>query len=266
MAFSGLGYAEKRTPSIELFTSVPFGPYGLEYAGWMFYGGGMELLNKYFNKKNMIVIPAILLPPEASGWFNKRINKKEDLKGLRIRVYGLARSIFEYLGAKPIILPGQEIKEAFINGIIDAAEFSTPAIDEDLQLYDVAKYYYFPGWHQPGTFLFIYLNKDKWQKLPDKYRNIIQLVCRYLVYDEYIRLQDSEKNVIEKLRGKIQIEIWSPKMIQVFYSAWEKIVEENNRIDPEFKKIWLSIMKYRTQYNYWNELNKQFQEPVKETK
>jgi TRAP-type mannitol/chloroaromatic compound transport system substrate-binding protein len=260
IAFSGLGYSEQRNPSTELFTSVPFGPFGLEYAGWMFHGGGVELLNEYFKDKNMIVIPAILLPPEASGWFNKKIEKKEDLKNLKIRSYGLTRQIFQKLGAKPVIIPGQNIKEAFIKKTIDAAEFSSPAIDESLEIYKVAKYYYFPGWHQPGTFLFIYFNKDKWQKLPSNYQSIIQFVCRYLVYNEYIKIQDSEKNAIERLKTKTNIQTWSAEMMKTFYLAWQEVVEENNKTDPAFKKILESISKYRTNYSYWNELNKQLQE------
>jgi TRAP-type mannitol/chloroaromatic compound transport system substrate-binding protein len=254
-AFSGLGYVVHKHPAIELFTSLPFGPSPLIYAGWMYYGGGLKLLNQYFADSNIIVIPSILLPPEASGWFKKQITSPDDLKGLKIRAYGLARPVLKNLGAKPVMLPAHKLYNAFKSGEIDAAEFSSPSIDSKLRLYEVAKYYYFPGWHQPATFLFIYFNKKTWNKIPYQYRVIIQTACRYLVFSNYIQIEAAQKEAIENLSKKTIINNWSPEMLKTFYTAWKQVIENYSKEDPKFHQIWQSIQQYQKKHQYWKHLN-----------
>lgn len=254
-AFSGLAYAVKEQPATELLTSVPFGLTPMQYAGWMYQGGGIELLNNYFANQNLVVMPGILLPPESSGWFKKEINHPQDLQGLKIRAYGLARPIFEALGAKTVMMPADQLYEALKIGKLDAAEFSAPSVDQNLKLNEVTKYLYFPGFHQPSTFLFLYFNKKMWDNLPPQYQAIIKTASRYLVFDNYLSVEASQQRAVELLKTKVHIRNWSPEMLQTYRKAWNQTVETYSKTDPNFKKILQSMQQYQKQTRYWEELN-----------
>lgn len=254
-AFSGLSYKRINNPALELFTAVPFGPSAIEYAGWMYSGGGIQLLNKQLKNENIVLFPSALLPAEASGWFKKEINKPADLRGLKIRAYGLTRKIFEALGAKTVMLPGDQIYQALKNNTIDAAEYSTPSSDLGLKLYKVANYYYFPGWHQPATFLYIYLNKDKWQQLTLQQQTIIRTACEHLVFHTFIKLQDAQQQALDTLQTKTNIKQWSPVMLHSFLRAWQKVSQNISAHNPAFKKILNSINKYRKQHQVWEHIH-----------
>jgi TRAP-type mannitol/chloroaromatic compound transport system substrate-binding protein len=254
-AFSGLGYVEETHPAAELFTAVPFGPAPLEYAAWIYNGGGLQLLRSYFQKDNVVIIPGMLSPEEASGWYKKPINKPSDLKGKRIRVYGLARQVFQELGAKTVMLPGHQVYAALQANQIDGAEYSTPSIDRALKLHQVAHYYYFPGWHQPATFFYIYINKKVWNKLGAKGQAIISNACMSLVFSNYLRMESAQKEAINILREKTTIQTWSPEMLSAFHHAWQRVVIRNSKKDPNFRKIWNSLQRFRAKYEYWHHLN-----------
>jgi len=259
MAYSGLAYRQHANPAIALFTSVPFGPGAIEYAGWMYQGGGLKRLNAYLKAENLnvVIFPISLSPTEGAGWFNKKINSPEDLKGLRIRVYGLGRQVYEALGAKPVMMAGHKIYQAFENHEIDAAEFSTPAIDKTLQLYKVTKYYYLPGWHQPSTFLFLYINRDVWKNLTPQYREIIRVASEEIVFQNFISMQDAEKSAVLWLKKKTHIVSFSPEMLKIFHKTWLQIANRLSAQNPEFKKTWDSLEAYRKNYAYWRGLNEQ---------
>lgn len=258
-SFSGLAYHKhKSQPAINLFTSVPFGPQPLEYVGWMFHGGGIELLNKYFVDENMILFPGCLLPPEAAGCSSKKINSINDFKDLKMRAYGLTRNIFEELGAKTVMMSGENLYKALKNKEIDFAEFSLPSIDLDLKLYEVTKYYYFPGWHQPSTFLFLYLNKDVWNKLSSQQQEIIKIACSYLVYANFTKAQETQKKAIEELRKKTNIVVLSPELLKEFYNAWQKVIKKLSKEEPAFLEVWTSIQDYQKNHEYWQKLNDKY--------
>ena len=151
--YATAGYWQGKIPAAALFSAVPFGPEAGEYMAWLYYGNGMKLYQEMYdsNGYNVHVMPCAIISPETSGWFKKEINTPEDLKGLNMRFFGLGASVMEKLGVSTSQLPGGEIFGALEKGAIDATEFSQPAIDQRLGLYKIAKYNYFPGWHQQAT-------------------------------------------------------------------------------------------------------------------
>jgi TRAP-type mannitol/chloroaromatic compound transport system substrate-binding protein len=126
--------------------------------GWLYEGGGLELAREMFHASGVHNIPCGLIPPEASGWFRKEIRQPADLKGLRMRIFGLGALVMQKFGViTQQDAPGQ-ILGKLKDGSLDAAEFSLPAMDLPLKLYEEANYYYFPGWHQQSTFFDLYIN------------------------------------------------------------------------------------------------------------
>ncbi|MEL6888362.1 MAG: TRAP transporter substrate-binding protein, partial [Pseudomonadota bacterium] len=158
--YTTAGYWAGKIPAAPLFSAVPFGPEAGEYMAWLYYGKGMELYQRMYDEAgyNVKVLPCAVLAPETSGWFAKEINSPEDLKGLKMRFFGLGGKVMEKLGVATSLLAGGEIFPALEKGAIDATEFSMPAIDQRLGFHKVVKYNYFPGWHQQATVFELLIN------------------------------------------------------------------------------------------------------------
>ena len=142
---------------------MPFGPEAGEYLGWMRHGGGKKLMEELHAKYGIgNVILCGLISPEASGWFRKEIKTADDLKGLKMRFFGLGANVMQKLGVSTQLLQAGEIFQALQLGTIDATEFSMPVMDLTLGFHQVAKHYYFPGWHQMSTLNELIISKPKW--------------------------------------------------------------------------------------------------------
>ena len=161
-AYSAPGFFAKADTAFIIFSSVPFGPAIPEYMAWIFNGGGLQLSREMFAKHNVVNMPCNVIPPESSGWFRKEIKTVDDLKGLKMRFFGLGAKVMEKLGVATQLLAPGDIFQALQLGTIDATEFSLPAMDQKFGFYQVAKYYYFPGWHQQASWQEVYINKEKW--------------------------------------------------------------------------------------------------------
>ena len=176
-AWSGLGFFTGKDIAFALFSSVPFGPEMGEYLAWMRVGGGEQLMQELARKYNVEPILCGTIAPEASGWFRKEIKSVDDLKGLKMRFFGLGAVVMQKLGVSTQILQAGEIFQALQLGTIDATEFSMPVMDLSLGFHQVAKHYYFPGWHQMATFLHLLVAKKKWDELSDTQKEIIKTAC-----------------------------------------------------------------------------------------
>ena len=176
-AFSSPGFWGNKLPALQLFAAIPFGPSAQEFLAWIYFGGGQELFNEIYNANGIHSIFCGLIAPEAAGWFRKRIRTVGDLKGLKMRFFGLGAKVMQKLGVVTSQLTSGDIYMAFESGEIDAAEFSMPAIDLKLGLHRMIKNYYFPGWHQPSTLFELMINLKKWEALPTAARAQIMAVC-----------------------------------------------------------------------------------------
>jgi len=141
-AFASPGLWRDKAPALQLFGAVPFGPDAVEYLAWIYFGGGRELFDKIYERHGIRSVFCGILGPEASGWFHQQILTAADLRGLKIRIYGLGADVLAKLGAKPRMLGDSEIFSALESGAINAAEFSMPAIDVQLGLHKMAEHYY----------------------------------------------------------------------------------------------------------------------------
>ena len=186
-AWSGLGFFTGKDIAFALFSSVPFGPEMGEYLAWMRVGGGEQLMQELARKYNVEPILCGTIAPEASGWFRKEIKSVDDLKGLKMRFFGLGAVVMQKLGVSTQILQAGEIFQALQLGTIDATEFSMPVMDLSLGFHQVAKHYYFPGWHQMATFLHLLVSKKKWDELSDSQKEIIKTACDSTMLQNYSR-------------------------------------------------------------------------------
>ena len=147
----------------EPLTRWPFGPPAPEFLAWLFYGGGVELAEEMYGRDNIKFHACGMIPPETSGWFREEITSLDQLQGLKMRFFGLGAKVMQKFGVSTQQLAGGDIYPALELGTIDATEFSMPAIDRSYGFYQIAKYNYFPGWHQQSTTNEILINKEKWE-------------------------------------------------------------------------------------------------------
>lgn len=181
-------YWKGKVPSSVFFTAVPFGLTAQEINGWIYHGGGLELWREAYAPSNLIPMSGGNTGVQMAGWFNKEINSIEDLKGLKMRIPGLAGEVFASVGGTPVRIPGGELYTSLQTGVIDAAEWVGPYNDLALGLHEVAEYYYYPGWHEPGAMLEFIVNKDSFEALPADLQSIVTVASRAAnqeMLDEY---------------------------------------------------------------------------------
>ncbi|MGH6660356.1 MAG: TRAP transporter substrate-binding protein, partial [Rhodospirillales bacterium] len=255
-AFSSPGFWGNKVPALQLFAAVPFGPSAKEYLAWIYFGGGRELFEEIYHVNGIHSVFCGMIAPEASGWFKRRIRTVEDLKGLRMRAFGLGAKVLRKLGVKTSQLAGGDIFLAFESGAIDAAEFSMPAIDLKLGLHRMAKNYYFPGWHQPTTLFELMINHDKWKALPTSAKAQIEAVCGDNVRHGLAEGEAKQYAALKELQSEgVEFRRWPSEILDALKTAWTAVVKEESRADADFRRVWQSLSAFREDYAIWSELS-----------
>jgi TRAP-type mannitol/chloroaromatic compound transport system substrate-binding protein len=238
-----------------LFSAVPFGPSAGEYLAWVYHGGGQELWREILAPYDIYSVFCSLEVPEASGWFREEITSVDDLKGLKMRILGLGGLTLQKLGVSTQLLAPADIYPALERGVIDATEFSMPAVDLSLGFDKVAKHYYFPGWHQPATLVDLMIHLPRWQELSDTHRAQIEVACRASILDNLALAEASQFRALQELQSKgVQLHRWSPEMLAAFEAAWQEVAAEQAAQDADFKRAWESLQTFRADYKIWKDL------------
>jgi TRAP-type mannitol/chloroaromatic compound transport system substrate-binding protein len=192
-------------------------------------------------------------PPETSGWFAHEIHKVEDLDGLKMRFFGLGGTVMTKLGVAVNFLPPGEIFPALEKGVIDATEYSTPSVDEDIGLYKIAKFNYFPGWHQQASAFELLINKDVWNRLSASQQTIIEMACQATVVHSLANAEATQAVVMlrnERERGVKNV-TWPPEILRVMEEKWNEVAAEKSAEDAFFKKVYDDFSKFRREYAVW---------------
>ena len=249
------GYWAGKVPSLQLFAAVPFGPRAGEYLAWYYFGGGKEMFEEIYHRHNVHSVMCGVIAPEASGWFKKPINSVDDLQGLKMRFFGLGAKVMEKMGVSTQLLAGGDIFPALELGTIDATEFSMPAIDLNLGFYQVAKHYYFPGWHQQSTLFDLMINLDLWNTLSDQQKAQIEAVCGDSIRHGLAEGEAIQPAALKELREKgVTIHRWPPEILDRLRAAWDEVVQELAASDEDFARVWESLSSFREDYQIWEEL------------
>jgi TRAP-type mannitol/chloroaromatic compound transport system substrate-binding protein len=235
-----------------LFTDVPGGPFGmntLDYWGWMYEGGGWELLQEFYRdvvRMNLVAFPIFPTTVQALGWFKKRLTHVEDLKGLKYRVPGIAAEVYKEMGVAVVTLPGAEVLPAGERGVLDATEWYTPAEDIKLGFYDVWKYYHLPGSHETAGACELDLNKDAWNKLPPDLQEIVKSAAMAAAFRSLLAFNRLDAEALRDLKEKYGVTlVKTPDDILLEHlKAWDKIAQREAAQDAFFKKVLDSQRQY----------------------
>ena len=238
-----------------LFSAMPFGPSAGEYLAWVYHGGGQELWREILAPYEIYSVFCSLEAPEASGWFREEVTSVDDLKGLKMRFLGLGALTMQKLGVSTQLLPPADVNPALERGVIDATELSMPAVDLNLGFHAIAKHYYFPGWHQPGTLVDLMIHLPRWQELSDTHQAQIEVACRASIVDNLALAEASQFKALKELQAKgVELHRWPPEMLAAFEAAWQEVAAEQAAEDADFKRAWDSLQAFRADYKIWKDL------------
>jgi TRAP-type mannitol/chloroaromatic compound transport system substrate-binding protein len=253
--YSWMGYEQGKVPASVLFGAVPFGMEPWEYMAWYYFAGGKELAKEVFTPHNIVPIFCGILSPETAGWFRFELTSLDQLQGLKIRFAGLGGKVMQKMGASVTVMPGGELQQALEKGVIDATEFSMPSIDEQLGFYKVAKFDYFPGWHQPYTAQFLYVNKGAWEKISPAAQSLIDTTCTAGVTISLSKAEALQGPVLKRYKeaGVTTVKL-SDEILHSLQKASNEVLQEEADKDALFKKVWESQKAFEAEYAPWKTL------------
>ncbi|HEX2364130.1 MAG TPA: TRAP transporter substrate-binding protein [Bradyrhizobium sp.] len=249
-------YWEKKSRAFDFFAAVPFGFTAQELFGWVQYGGGQELWDQLSGQFNIKPLLALNTGTQMGGWFNTEITSLETFKGLRYRMPDPGAEVLRRLGAIVVTLPGGKIAGALKSGAIDASEWVGPWPDMEMGLHKVAGYYYYPGFHEPGTGISVGINRNIWQGLDASDRQIIEAAAT----SEYTRslAEFNTNNAIwlDKLRGEDRVKIlkFDDSVLRTFPKLSQEVVAEIGAVDDLSRKIYASYQQFRASAMNWSDI------------
>lgn len=255
MGFDWIGYWAGSIPVANLVGSMPFGPSPDIALAWMFEGGGLDIIQKAYDPHNVKIIPCHLVVPEAGGWFNREINSVDDLKGLNMRIAGLGAQAMAKLGVNAQLIPAGEIYVSLERGRIEATEFSAPQLDLGFGFQKIAKYYYFPGWHQPSSWDSIIINKDVWNGLKPEQQTVMVEACKANITANLHDQLNAQADAIGKIEAAgVEIRRFPDPVLAALKKASTEVMEEEAAKDALFKEAYDSLTAYMKRVGRWEEL------------
>ncbi|MGD9264277.1 MAG: TRAP transporter substrate-binding protein [Lysobacterales bacterium] len=257
MAHSAPYYWKGKAPAAQIFAGIPFGMSAQELHGWIYHGGGLELWREVYAPHGIVPFLAASSGPQMGGWFNREINGIEDLKGLKMRIPGLGGEILKRAGGTPTNIPGAELFTALQTGTIDATEWVGPYNDLAFGLFRAARYYYYPGWHEPGTALECMVNKDAWGMLPDDLKAVIEIACQAAVMDSLSEFTYKNGQALERLVNEHGVELrrFPDEVLEHLGEISGELMEELSGEDAMFARIYESFRAFRKIVNPWTDIS-----------
>jgi TRAP-type mannitol/chloroaromatic compound transport system substrate-binding protein len=250
-------YWAGKEPGFQWFSAVPFGlnPEGM--MGW-YLSDGLKLWEEAYSAFNLVPRPGPSTGPQMAGWFRKKINTIADFKGLKMRIPGLGGKVVGKAGGTVVLTPGGEIYTALERGVIDSTEWVGPHDDMKLGLHNAARYYYYPGWHEPGTTGEFAFNKKAYEGLPADLRRIIDEACASIQVSGLMEYDYKNAFALQKLRteykGKVEILALSAETLKDLKKLTVEVLKEESEKTPAAKKVYASVVKFEGLVRDWSHL------------
>lgn len=250
-------YWKGKHPGWAPFTAIPFGMTYTEIDAWIKYGGGQELWDELADQFGLKNLACGNTGVQMGGWFNKEIESADDLKGLKMRIPGLGGDVMAKLGASPVSLPGGQIYENLVSGAIDATEWVGPYNDYFMKLYEAAKYYYWPGMHEPGAQIAFGMNKSWWDGLTKNEQNIIQAACNEENARTMAETNAFNGEYLNRLINDhgVQLREFNEDVYDAFGEASAEVIEEAREFDDLAMRIYDAVLEKRAELGAWTELS-----------
>ena len=256
-AFMGSGqYWTDKEPALEWFTTIPFGMNPQGMAAWYYQGDGLKLLEETYAAFNLVPRPGPAFAPQMGGWFRKKINTIGDYKGLKMRIPNLGGKVVARAGGTTVPTPAAEIYAALERGVIDVAEWVGPHDDMKLGLHKTARYYYYPGWHEPGTTNAFGFNKKAYEALPvDLQRTLDHAAAAVQVYgltDYHVKNAIALERLKTEFKGKVEILPFPAPVLRDLKKLAVEVVREQSEKTPMARKVHASFTKFQALVGPWD--------------
>ena len=252
-------YWKGKSVAAQFFTAVPFGMNAQEMAGWLYYGGGMELWEEVYAPFGLIPLAAGNTGTQMGGWFNKEINSLEDLQGLKMRIPGLGGEVFSRAGGVSVLVPGGEIFPSMQTGALDATEWVGPYNDLAFGLHKVAKYYYYPGWQEPGPILEAMVNKNAFDALPADLQAIVREAAKATHMDMLANYTAENNRALKTLVEEhgVQVRKFPDEVLRKLREISSQVLAEEAAKDPLTRKVYDSFKAFNQQVVNWHRISEQ---------
>ena len=252
-------YWKGKHPATQFFAAVPFGLTAQEMNGWLYHGGGWALWKELYERFDLVPSAIGNTGVQMGGWFNKEIQSVDDLKGLKMRIPGLGGEVLKRAGGTPVSLPGGEIFPALSSGAIDATEWVGPYNDLAFGLHKAAKFYYYPGWHEPGTTLEGLVNKKALMSLPKDLQIIVLNACRVANQDMLADFTARNNDALATLvnHHKVNLKKFPDEVLNKLRKLSDEVVAEIAAEDPFSKKVYESFKSFRDKAVSWHAISEQ---------
>jgi len=250
-------YWKGKSEALQFFSAVPFGLTAQEMNAWLYHGGGMALWEEAYARFGLVPMAAGNTGVQMAGWFNREINSLDDLKGLKMRIPGLGGEVLARAGGTPVSLPGSELFTSLQSGAIDATEWVGPYNDLAFGLYKAARYYYYPGWHEPGTTLECMVNKQAFDALPQDLQVIVRNAARVANQDmllEYVARNNQALHTLRQEHG-VEVRRLPDEVLDRLRALSDEVVAEVADKDPGARKVFDSFQTFRAQVVEWQDIS-----------
>ncbi len=245
-------YYKGKNPALVFDTCVPFGMNARQQAAWLLEDGGLELVHELFADFGIVTFPGGNTGAQMGGWFREDLGSLEDLRGLRMRIPGLGGDVMKELGVTVQVLAGGEIYQALELGTIDATEWVGPYDDEKLGFHKVARYYFYPGWWEPGPSLSFFVNREAWDRLPPSYQAIFRAASQEAAATMTNRYDAKNPPALERLLAAgVELRRFPDDVMQAAREASRQILEDNAAADAGYAKIYRAWETKRAAYFRW---------------
>ena len=245
------------SPVQQFGTGLPFGLTHRQHNAWAYHGGGIQALNEFYAEEHgIIAFPAGGTGCQMGGWFTKEINTPDDLRGLKMRISGLAGRVLERLGGEQVTLAAGEILPAIQTGAVDSAEFVGPTDDLILGL-DQLKgdlYYYYPGWWEPGAVLEVQISLTRWNELPPEYQAAIEVAAMAANINTVADYDVHNQADLQKIKEFAAVREFSPDLMAAFKAASEELLDSIAADDERFAAMLRPWREFRDGIAEWHSL------------
>lgn len=239
-------YWKNKTEAAQFFSAVPFGMNSQEINGWLYHGGGLELYQDVYSDFGLVPFPAGNTGVQMGGWFNKEINSVSDLQGLKMRIPGLGGEVLARAGGSPVLMPGAELFTSLQSGVIDATEWVGPYNDLAFGLYQAAKLYYYPGWHEPCATLECFINQQAWDSLGSELQAVVENCCGFANNDmlaEYTARNPAALNTLVN-QHQVQLRRFPDDVLRRLMSLSRDVIADVSASDRVTRKVADSYLEF----------------------
>lgn len=253
MGHAASHYWSGKIPAVSFFGGVPFGMTASEMNAWFYHGGGLELWREVYAPFGLIPMPAGNAGMQMAGWYRKPINTLADFKGLKIRMSGLGGEVLRRVGALPVTMPVGEVFTALQTRALDAAEFVGPYSDLPLGLYKVAKYYYTPGWNDPGSPVECIINRQAYRRLPRDLQTVVDTACQAMNNDLFAEYKARNAIALKTLVDDHQVKLsYLPDaVIDALRDKTAQVLDDLAGKDATTGRVYAAYRKFAQQVAGW---------------